>query len=85
MGYGWGHSRVRNGRGADGGRECLTGGAGGVILWAMETQLEGGGTAPMIKNETVKDDGRTLIYYTFAPTSDAPREGGGDGGSEDHV
>jgi hypothetical protein len=24
---------------------------------------------PMLKEETVKDDGRTLIYYTF---SDAP-------------
>ena len=28
--------------------------------------------APMIKEETVKDDGRTLIYYTFPEDQDAP-------------
>ena len=28
--------------------------------------------APMIKEETVKDDGRTLIYYTFPEAQDAP-------------
>lgn len=25
---------------------------------------------PMIKEETTKDDGRTLIYYSFPETSD---------------
>jgi len=29
-------------------------------------------SVPMIKEETVKDDGRTLIYYTFPDDSDAP-------------
>ena len=37
------------------------------------------GPAPMTKEETVKNDGRTLIYYTFsddraAPTPPAPQE-----------
>lgn len=27
---------------------------------------------PMIKEETVKDDGRTLIYYTFPADGDVP-------------
>lgn len=31
-----------------------------------------GATVPMLKQETVKDDGRLLIYYSFPP-EDAPQ------------
>ena len=33
---------------------------------------QSGNPSPMIKEETVKDDGRTLIYYTFPDDQAAP-------------
>jgi len=43
---------------------------------AMTDQSQGLSPTPtnerMIKEETVKDDGRTLIYYTFPDAGEAP-------------
>ena len=38
----------------------------------MTEQSPSDGPPPMIKEETIKDDGRTLIYYTFPDAQDAP-------------
>ncbi len=38
----------------------------------MTDQPPTDGPVPMIKEETVKDDGRTLIYYTFPNGQDDP-------------
>jgi len=38
---------------------------------AMTDQPQGDSPIPMIKEETVKDDGRTLIYYTFPDDQNA--------------
>ena len=35
-------------------------------------ETQGGSPVPMMKEETVKDDGRTLIYYTFPADEDVP-------------
>jgi hypothetical protein len=40
----------------------------------MDPQTPTGDAAPMNKQETVKDDGRTLIYYTFPPENDMPED-----------
>lgn len=37
----------------------------------MEEQITTSETIPMVKNETVKDDGRILIYYTFTDADGA--------------
>ena len=36
----------------------------------MTDQSATDGPAPMTKEETVKEDGRTLIYYTFPETQE---------------
>lgn len=41
---------------------------------------------PMVKRETVKDDGRFLNYYTFPPESDEDKSsGGGENVEAGHV
>ena len=39
----------------------------------MDQENIPGETAPMHKQEIVKEDGRTLIYYTFADEDSAPQ------------
>jgi hypothetical protein len=41
----------------------------------MSDRSQDAAAMPMFKEETVKDDGRTLIYYSFPDDPDVPAPG----------
>jgi hypothetical protein len=51
----------------------------------MDIQTPTGEALPMNKQEVVKEDGRTLIYYTFAPQDSVPEVPGENDVEGTHV